>query len=108
MKKKFFLGAAVIAAMALSCYKGLGYMVAEDNLSAIQLANIEALGCDECTSGNSESTITAECDPISVVVISKCVVFCPRCYKQWYPSNLATGKTDITTISGRCTCGYSF
>lgn len=75
----------------------------EAELSDLALENIEALAWEE-----GSSSITADCDPISVVVTAKCVVICPSCFTEWRPSGNLTGKTVTSSIRGCCSCGYCF
>lgn len=107
--KKVILFSAVIAMVSAI---GVNYVSTSStrDMSEIELANVEALAGDENAGGSeiSGSTITAMCDPISVVVIDYCAVYCPRCYTEWRPSGSPTGKTDVSSIKGCCTCGYCF
>lgn len=94
-----------VLSIALAAIAGWNIVESQNKieLSDLALANVEALA-----QGEGSSSITANCDPISVVVTSKCVVICPRCYKEWRPSGSPTGKTDISSIRGCCSCGYCF
>ena len=92
-------------ALVVTLATGYGVYTSQQKpeLSELALANIEALA-----NGENSSSITAHCDPVSIVVTSKCFVICPSCYTEWRPFGSPTGKTDVSSISGCCSCGYCF
>lgn len=103
MRKKILLSATALTVMGAAGFAALTSNNQTRELSDLELANIEAL-----TNNESKSTITANCDPVSIVVTTKCVVYCPSCYTAWTPENSPKGKTDVSSIKGCCTCGYCF
>ena len=104
MKKWILCGVAIAVLSTVAFFAAASKQTPE--LSPTQLANIEALAKDE--GGMGGLTITAKCEIFSVVERIKYAVICPRCYTIWTPASNPKGRTDISTISGKCTCGQSF
>lgn len=94
MKKKFIVASLVVVIAALAGYNI--YMSQKPTtLSALALANVEALARTE--------NLYISCDSYSVVI--KCERVCTSCYRIWTTS---VGYGNSTGFKGTCLCGRTY